>query len=87
LVSLRHEISFVLKIDDENYSREGFCPNDEFTRNDSVASKVRIPLKNVEYLLDSSKYKKGEAPKFHQASALLFKMFKESPFYPKDLLT
>ena len=83
LVSLRHEISFVLKIEDEAYSREGFCPNDEFTRANSVASKVRISLKRVEELLDGSQYQKKEAPKFNQASALLYKMFKESPFYPE----
>lgn len=81
LVSLRHEISFVLRIDDERYSMEKFCPNDEFTRDSSEASRIRIPLNEVERILSGEK---GfvEKPKINQASALLYHMFKNSEFYP-----
>ncbi len=82
LVSLRHEISFVLKIDDENYSRKSFCPNDEFTREQSRASKIRIPLQEVEKLLSNKDNHIDPSPKFNQASAILYKMFKNSPFFP-----
>ena len=84
LVTLRHEISFVLRIDEENYSHEKFCPNDEFTRENSAASKVRTPLSVVEKLLGGEGFSADEAPKFNQSSALLYKMFKESPFYIKQ---
>ena len=83
LVSLRHEISFVLRIDDENYSRKSFCPNDEFTREQSLASKIRIPLQDVEKLLSNKDNHIDSSPKFNQASAILYKMFKNSPFFPK----
>lgn len=81
LVSLRHEISFVLRVDDEKFSQESFCPNDEFTRDKSLSSKIRIPLKEAEALLCKDGHK-DIIPKFNQASAILYKMFKESPFYP-----
>ena len=84
LVTLRHEISFVLRIDEENFSHEKFCPNDEFTRENSAASKVRTPLSVVEKLLGGEGFSADEAPKFNQSSALLYKMFKESPFYIKQ---
>lgn len=82
LVALRHEISFVLLIDDENYSRKSFCPNDEFTRENSRASKIRIPIQEVEKLLSNKDNHIDPSPKFNQGSALLYKMFKDSPFFP-----
>lgn len=70
LVSLRHELSFILVIDDESYSaQKHFCPNDEFTRNQSVASKIRIPISEIEDLL----YNK---PNINQGSAMLYYMVK-----------
>lgn len=81
LISLRHEISFVLKIDDVDYSRKDFNPNEEFTRNYSVASKVRIPLKEVESLISNS-VPPEEIPRINQPSAMLFKMFLDSEFNP-----
>ena len=77
LVSLRHEISFVLEINNEEYSRKGFCPNDEFTRDNSVATKVRTPLPIVEKLLSGEGFSAEDAPMFNQASALLYKMYKD----------
>ena len=82
LVSLRHEISFVLKIDDVSFSREDFCPNDEFTREKSLAPKVRASLNEVERLLNGGDKKLGAPPKFDQASAILYYMFYNSPLYP-----
>lgn len=71
LVCLRHELSFILKIDDESYScSKHFCPNDEFTREQSIASKIRIPVSNIENLLNNNK-------KINQGSALLYSMVKE----------
>lgn len=83
LVSLRHEISFVLEINNEEYSRKGFCPNDEFTRDNSVATKVRTPLPIVEKLLSGDGFSAEDAPMFNQASALLYKMYKDY----KDIAT
>lgn len=71
LVGLRHELSFILKIDDESYScNKHFCPNDEFTRTQSIASKIRIPMDSLEELLNDNQ-------KINQGSALLYHMAKE----------
>lgn len=71
LVGLRHELSFILKIDDETYSStKHFCPNDEFTRDQSVASKIRIPVSDLEKLLHNRQ-------NINQGSALLYHMAKK----------
>lgn len=71
LVTLRHELSFILMIDDESYSiTKHFCPNDEFTRNQSIASKIRIPISELESLLFNR-------PNINQGSAVLYSMVKK----------
>lgn len=75
LVTLRHELSFILKIDDISYSKKEFCPNEEFTRENSIASKIRIPVSALEKLL----YGKQN---IDQASAILYDLVKKSPLFP-----
>lgn len=71
LVTLRHELSFILMIDDESYSStKHFCPNDEFTRDQSVASKIRIPISELESLLNNRQ-------NINQGSAILYYMVKK----------
>lgn len=75
LVGLRHEISFVLKIDDEQYAQNIFIANEEFA-NDDNENTMRKSLAEVESLLND------DNTNFNPASALLYKMYKDSPFYP-----
>lgn len=71
LVTLRHELSFILMIDDESYSStKHFCPNDEFTRDQSVASKIRIPISELESLLNNRQ-------NINQGSAIIYYMVKK----------
>lgn len=71
LVTLRHELSFILMIEDESYScTKHFCPNDEFTRDQSVASKIRIPISELEIILRNRQ-------NINQGSAVLYYMAKK----------
>lgn len=77
LVSLRHELSFVLKIDDIAYSKKAIYPNNEFTREESVASKIRIPVLELEELLDGKH-------NINQGSAILYDLVKKSYLFPSE---
>ena len=66
IVSMRHNVSFALIIDDPDYSNKLFELNEEFSKK---KSRIRIPINEVE--------KEMAGKKIVDDSALLFKMFKE----------
>lgn len=70
LVSLRHEVSFVLKIDDPDFSGERFNPNYEYKRG---KEKVYRPFDSVDELLSSD----VNSHKVHHSSAALYSLVKE----------
>ena len=74
LIGLRHELSFVLRVDDENFSNKVFSPNDEFTHNESCSSRIRIKLSQIEKLLEGKH-------NINPTSAALYAMVKQSKLY------
>jgi hypothetical protein len=72
LVNLRHDLSFILRIDDDNYHRNIFSFNDEFEIRNMI--RQRIPLKELEERFC------GEY-KICQASVGLYHMAKKSRLY------
>ena len=67
LCGLRNELSFVIKIDDVNYSNKIFQSNSE-------SKKInRIPISDIDHAI--------EASKINPSSAALWHLFKESDLY------
>lgn len=66
LVSMRHEISFLLKIDDEDYFSNNINPNSEFTRRNSSPSRNVIP-NGLKFLRNNQHINQGSAILFHLA--------------------
>ena len=66
IVSMRHNISFALIIDDHSYSNKLFEMNEEFSKK---RSRIRMPIEDVEHEMVGKK--------IVDDSALMFKMFKE----------
>lgn len=66
IVSMRHNISFALIIDDPSYSNKLFEMNEEFSKK---RSRIRMPIEDVEHEMVGKK--------IVDDSALMFKMFKE----------
>jgi hypothetical protein len=68
LVTMRHEISFLLKIDTKDYFSDRIRPNNEFTRHNGTPSRNNIP--------NGLKFLRGNKH-INQGSAILFYLTKE----------
>ena len=75
LVHLKNELSFVLKIDNDNFSKNGFNFNYE------IAEHHKIPLAEFENFYESESRNKI----FNHPSALLYTLLKENHLYREAL--
>lgn len=74
LVGLRHELSFLLRIDNEEFSRKIFSPNDEFDKSKTKIPNIRVKLSELERLLQ-------DEHNINPTSAALYAQVKRSKLY------
>lgn len=74
LVGLRHELSFILRIDNEGFSKKTFTPNDEFDKNKTKTRNIRVKLSELEVLLQNEH-------NINPTSAALYALAKGSKLY------